>query len=663
MNAALLEMDTVSHQKIVFCLDTITQLDRDTFLSLASHKADNNAADLFIIDIARCLLTGDVQALRQLVGRSGFIKQPYLVLLKRACQYLCAERAQDVIKTVVELEATGISNPLCYVLAAEAQAMNHQYTEAFHNFSTASNLFACHEHLIIRSRHCLQHIEATRYSLALEKGAIEYLQDQRFDSAIIAPLASSLIKYKYQLDNRAQTNILDASRYDDVKQDVFFLEILKRALLPDPDIELFLIQLRKHLLDTFAQTEKLALADAAVLCALALQNDLNEHVHFVSTNESNAVNLIHEKIKDTLNKPSATAKQLATQVLLTSLYEPLSEQPYCAQLLNYAINDWPTDIQPCLERILYQHEEELEFANAIQPLTTINNAVSLLVGSQYEANPYPRWHDISKLENSAGYAKHNGINKPPFIKAKHFDKPLKILIAGCGTGKHPIALALKFPNVHITAIDLSRRSLAYATMKATQLNLSNIRFYQADILELSDLKDRFNVIECMGVLHHMQDPIAGLQILKGLLVKNGVMKLGLYSEIARKEIAGFREENSREGTKAAIRQMRHEVIAAQREKYDNCLKSNDFYSTSMCRDLLFHAQEHTFTLTELETILTKNELLFKGFTFNTAETFHKFTLSHGSHTKMLDLRAWHQFETRNPQTFAGMYQFFTQIYS
>ncbi|BFM11286.1 hypothetical protein R50072_14390 [Simiduia litorea] len=661
MNAALLDIDTVSHQKIVFCLDTVTKLDRDTFLSLASNKGDENAGDLFIIDIARCLLTGDIQALRQLVGRSGFIKQPYMVLLKRACQALCAGRAHDVIKIVVELEATGISNPLCYVLAAEAQAMNHQYTEAFHNFSTAINLFACNEYLIIRSRYCLQHIEATKYSLPLEQGAIDYLQDQRFDSAVISPLASSLIKYKYQLDNRTQANSFDVSGYNNLKHDVFFLEVLKRVLLPDPDIELFLIQLRNYCLNTFAHTKELTPSDIEILCALSLQNDLNEHVHFVTTDESEAVGNIQASINSMLKNPTVNANQLTTQILLTSLYEPLSEQPYFIQLLEFSINDWPAETQPCLDRILYQYKNELEFASSIQKLTSISDEVSLLVASQYEANPYPRWHEISRLEHSEGYAKHNGIHKPPFIKAKHFEKPLKILIAGCGTGKHPIALALKFPNVHITAIDLSRRSLAYATMKAKQCNLSNISFYQADILALAEFKERFNIIECMGVLHHMQDPIAGLQILRGLLVKNGVMKLGLYSKIAREEIASFREGNSCEGTKDAIRAMRHEVITANREKYDNCLKSNDFYSTSMCRDLLFHAQEHTFSLTELDAILRKHKLLFKGFTFNTAETFQTFTMSHGSSSKLLDLQAWHQFEARNPLTFAGMYQFFTQI--
>ena len=80
----------------------------------------------------------------------------------------------------------------------------------------------------------------------------------------------------------------------------------------------------------------------------------------------------------------------------------------------------------------------------------------------------------------------------------------------------------------------------------------------------------------------------------------------------------------------------------------------------MCRDLLFHAQEHRFSLLDLDRILKKHNLLFKGFTFNTRETFQKFQLTYPSASKLLKLQTWHQFEKRNPMTFAGMYQFFAQ---
>ena len=40
---------------------------------------------------------------------------------------------------------------------------------------------------------------------------------------------------------------------------------------------------------------------------------------------------------------------------------------------------------------------------------------------------------------------------------------------------------------------------------------------------------------------------------------------------------------------------------------------NDFYSTSECRDLLFHVQEHRMTLPQIKAFLVAQELQFLGF--------------------------------------------------
>ena len=40
-----------------------------------------------------------------------------------------------------------------------------------------------------------------------------------------------------------------------------------------------------------------------------------------------------------------------------------------------------------------------------------------------------------------------------------------ILVAGCGTGQHSIGTASRFSSCHVTAVDLSLASLAYAQRK------------------------------------------------------------------------------------------------------------------------------------------------------------------------------------------------------
>jgi 2-polyprenyl-3-methyl-5-hydroxy-6-metoxy-1,4-benzoquinol methylase len=56
------------------------------------------------------------------------------------------------------------------------------------------------------------------------------------------------------------------------------------------------------------------------------------------------------------------------------------------------------------------------------------------------------------------------------------------------------------------AVDLSLASLAYAARMTERLGISNITYQQADILELSHLDLRFAQVECVGVLHHLDDP-------------------------------------------------------------------------------------------------------------------------------------------------------------
>src|SRR5205814_5471700 len=108
-------------------------------------------------------------------------------------------------------------------------------------------------------------------------------------------------------------------------------------------------------------------------------------------------------------------------------------------------------------------------------------------------------------------------------------RPVPILIAGCGTGRHPIQVARAYPDVEILAVDLSLASLAYAARMTELLGISNIIYRQADILKLGDLDQRFAVVECSGVLHHLDDPLVGWRVLVKLLESDGLMRISLYS--------------------------------------------------------------------------------------------------------------------------------------
>jgi SAM-dependent methyltransferase len=77
--------------------------------------------------------------------------------------------------------------------------------------------------------------------------------------------------------------------------------------------------------------------------------------------------------------------------------------------------------------------------------------------------------------------------------------PAMILDAGCGTGRHAVALAAR--GHIVTGVDASEDLLQIAVARAQQANVP-ARFVRADLRRL-DLGFRFSVVACRGVLNDM----------------------------------------------------------------------------------------------------------------------------------------------------------------
>ena len=96
------------------------------------------------------------------------------------------------------------------------------------------------------------------------------------------------------------------------------------------------------------------------------------------------------------------------------------------------------------------------------------------------------------------------------------------------------------------------------------------------------------------------------------------MHLGFYSELARRDLVKAREFIASHGYTSTIDDIRRfrQDLAAQNpsdEQQQLLTKSPDFYSTSECRDLLFHVREHCLTLGQIESFLAELGLRFIGF--------------------------------------------------
>jgi SAM-dependent methyltransferase len=84
-------------------------------------------------------------------------------------------------------------------------------------------------------------------------------------------------------------------------------------------------------------------------------------------------------------------------------------------------------------------------------------------------------------------------------------------------------------------------SICYAMSKTRELGVRNIEYAQADIMKLGSIGKTFDMIESIGVLHHLAEPEAGWRQRLSLLRPGGFMRLGLYSERARQHVVAARK--------------------------------------------------------------------------------------------------------------------------
>ena len=389
---------------------------------------------------------------------------------------------------------------------------------------------------------------------------------------------------------------------------------------------------------------------------LARQCFINDYVFAAEDDEYELVNQLEARLIDEIN-----ANNTITQSLLIAyaMYAPLISIP---QLRDHSFPANSPHTETLLKQQLHEPLSEQELAGSLRVVTPIRNSVTQQVRCQYEESPYPKWV-VAPNVRPAGTI--NQYLRQNFPKARFQLLPIKqprILIAGCGTGQQSIQTARLFPDSSILAVDLSLASLGYAKRKTDQLGISTVEYAQGDILELGQLEQNFEIIQSTGVLHHMEDPEAGWRVLLSLLVPGGVMKIALYSDLARNDIKqcqAFIADRGYRANTTEMRQCRQEIIKNKSREFGSILAKGDFYSLNACRDLLFHAQEHLFTVSRIARFLEKQDLRFLGFQLP-AGVLNSYRRSFPDDPSATDLKNWEQFEESNPNTFSAMYQFWIQ---
>jgi len=440
--------------------------------------------------------------------------------------------------------------------------------------------------------------------------------------------------------------------------DPLLLRLLEHAVLFDAFLER-LIQFSRcaTLRETLERPAAEPSLPLQVILAIAHQCFNTEYVYDESDEERSSAASLHEAIRAA--RTSGQAVPLHWYAVL-ACYRPL----HLLDAAEHVAADLaPTPLGSLAQRQILEPGEERRLRETIQALAGAAGAISAAVQAQYEANPYPRW---LRLAQNCAPDSVAAILRKRFPQAdldSVTEASARILVAGCGTGRHAIYAAQEFRDASVLGVDLSLASLAYAKRKTRELGIAGIEYRQADILALGSLTEHFDVIECSGVLHHLEDPLAGWRILCSLLRSGAVMRIGLYSEIARRRIVRARAFIAEQGfrpTADGVRRCRAAIRACGDELAAGIVASEDFYSLSGCRDLLFHVQEHRFTLPQIALALDQLGLTFIGFELSDPSAAARYRRQFPGDPAASNLDNWHRFELDYPHTFARMYQFWVR---
>jgi 2-polyprenyl-3-methyl-5-hydroxy-6-metoxy-1,4-benzoquinol methylase len=200
---------------------------------------------------------------------------------------------------------------------------------------------------------------------------------------------------------------------------------------------------------------------------------------------------------------------------------------------------------------------------------------------------------------------------------------VRILDAGCGTGVGTEYLVHLNPQAQVTGIDLSAEALAVARERCRRSGANRVEFHHLSLYDAAQLPGEFDLINSVGVLHHLPDPIWGIQSLAAKLAPGGLMHIFVYAELGRWEIQlmqkaiallqGSQQGDYRDGVKVG-----RQIFAALPENNRLVKREKERWSLENHRDECFadmyvHPQEIDYNIETLFQLIDASGLEFVGF--------------------------------------------------
>ena len=233
----------------------------------------------------------------------------------------------------------------------------------------------------------------------------------------------------------------------------------------------------------------------------------------------------------------------------------------------------------------------------------------------YDSHPYPA--PIDNLDRHRDLYRNPARRRAQSLLLWPTEKQRagrQILVAGCGTSQ-AARYALREPDAHVTAIDISEISLRHTRSLQRKYSLRNLDLHWLAIEQIGELGKTFDQIVCTGVLHHLFDPDTGLRSLRDVLAPKGAMQLMVYATYGRAGIYMMQEYCRLVGIGSSGQELENLDAIVQSLSPDHPIaellkRAKDFRQRDALADALLHPQDRAYTVPQIYAWLQRCGLSF-----------------------------------------------------
>lgn len=194
-------------------------------------------------------------------------------------------------------------------------------------------------------------------------------------------------------------------------------------------------------------------------------------------------------------------------------------------------------------------------------------------------------------------------------------RSIDVLVAGCGSNA-AARIAYTHPEARVVGIDVSASSLAHEHFLKEKHGLDNLTLHELPLESVAELKQGFDFVDCIGVLHHLPDPEAGLSALGEVLRPDGVMAIMLYGRHGRAGVAMLQQlfrmlDMGQEIEDVGIAREIASRLLPQHPA-SHLLATDDMDFDAGVVDLLLHVQEQRYDVAECLALVAACGMRFQG---------------------------------------------------